>query len=754
MDPYSIVHNGILITFGRNEPKPATNRNDATARIVKRAAKKANITITPKSTTLKGTTPNAVKEVKAVKSTRRRTKPFNPSPIDELYEFYAFDRTTCDKCSAKCTEEHPVFGKKGSSHCISCTNLWEHLEAYEQMLKAARDVMCDQDHKTVERYLDATEDKIRDIVKNATDRDTRYMVHHALKCYCFTKSMHALLNLSQFDTDMIQITTILMRPSIISMFMADFYPWAVYHKSVMGESYEHFSIVCKGYWQAFDGAPVYQNNIMIHIDIPNIRDAKRFAKELTDVKYAHIVIGFDDSRSTLRTKYIMSCINVIGNAYLSAVAEKKDQICIVGQAYPGTMKYIYRSDKRRRIVQHTVRTSEIDLDQIDLRCEIIRAKSSNIDRNISEYRNKRLFAGLEEDTKLKRFYEIDHSVAKREDEEDLAIIIKGLVREKPPPPKTPEEAMDRAKQIAQNPVLNRVSSSRPPSYEEAKQHITDAGFEYVEYPVEIECFFKSIDRYLLAYYSTGIVQCIVCHEQSNTHSYGRCYKCAADSDTSTWLHETVGEVIKSLNIDRIGHARTMTDLISSQLNRTVCSEDHVLNEYYRQQSRRRNYVLIQIREVCNNLLTGEEFSASHQHYIDRMDGYKRKDHNFLFLCFLIEHRFTDYYTLLKFAMEYAFDDNNDMAIRRKRYDFYFVISYGEKKIPVCVEIDDRSHNSTDTKVIDAIKDQYCQDHDIKMFRIDIRQITTKENRRDVHGFFLKKYSFFLDDLGTFLSSLN
>lgn len=748
MDPNSITHEGIHITFGKNAPKPVTNRKDAIARIVDRVVKRSNIT----STTV-GVTPkevNAVIEEKAIKSIRRCTTSFNPSPINEVYEFYAFDRTVCDMCSVK----HTVFGKKGNSRCILCTNLWDHLEVYEQMLNAVMGVMRDQDHKTVEGYLDATNAQIRDIIKNAEDKDTRYIVQQELKCYCFFKSMYTLLNLSRSkaDTDIIPITTILMRPDIISMFLADFYPFATYRTSVIGESYKHLLIVCKGKLQDHNHTQIYENDIMFHIDL-NIRDAKRFAKTITDVKYTHIIIRFDDIRSTLRMKYIRSCINIVINAYLSAIIEKKDQICIVGQTYPGTMKYIYRSDKRRHIVQHTTRTSEIDWDQIDLRCEIIRTKHSNIDRNISEYRNKRLFAGLEEDTKLKRFYEIDHSAVKREDDEDIAIIIKGLVRDRPKLPKTQEEAKDRAKQIAQNPVLNRVSSSRPPSYEEAKQHITEAGFEYVEYPIEIECFFKIIDRYLLVYYSTGIVKCIVCYKQSNTHSYGRCHKCAVDSDTSTWLHETVGEVIKSLNIDRIGNARTMTDLISRQLNFAVCSEDHVLNEYYRQQSRRRKYVLIQIRDICNNLLTGEDISASHQHYIDNMDGRKRKDHNFLFLCFLIEYRFTDYYTLLKFAMEYAFDDD-DPAIRRKRYDFYFVISYGGKEIPVCVEIDDKSHDRPEALDSDVIKDLYCQDHGIKMFRIDIRQISKKKNKRDVHGFFLKKYSYFIDEFGTFLSSLN
>lgn len=141
-------------------------------------------------------------------------------------------------------------------------------------------------------------------------------------------------------------------------------------------------------------------------------------------------------------------------------------------------------------------------------------------------------------------------------------------------------------------------------------------------------------------------------------------------------------------------------------------------------------VILQVREKYK--LARVKYNELH--YIEMYSKVKM-DWNRYFLCFLIAHNFSKVFNIVAFESEKKY--------KNFRFDFWGIVIVDNEQKEFCIEIDDKSHNSNKAKKKDICKNEYCNDENILLFRIDTRGLPNDCDK--IYSFFLEKYNIFVND---------
>lgn len=131
---------------------------------------------------------------------------------------------------------------------------------------------------------------------------------------------------------------------------------------------------------------------------------------------------------------------------------------------------------------------------------------------------------------------------------------------------------------------------------------------------------------------------------------------------------------------------------------------------------------------------GYQFDICYNNFHNRLNRYIKlnKDNND-YHCGVhtAEEIIRDYLTELAvpFKREFTFDDCRGQKGRLMRFDFCLYFTEPEKRM--IIEIDERHHKSSvKVQQRDEIKNQYCEQHNIPMLRIEDKDVLNSENYKD------------------------
>lgn len=584
--------------------------------------------------------------------------------VNNLYNFYNLNNDTCNRCN---NYNNIVFGSGEESYCTICVKVLDRFNEYTKIIEDVKKVITYDKSDKLKMYINNLSSNMYYYFKDYDNMlKSKHNILQKIKYYCFHKTINAIISGCK-DTH-----TFFMRCDILSLFDAGFYEIIRLDDFIIGYNFSYISFISTGCWK--DDRGIIKKNIIISIDKDNFKQNK---------KHVELYINFDYHKSALRDKFINSCSESIYNTLCLCIMDGKSRKTIVNQVYQKHNKCYNNYDdsynhKNKNILPHIER-----IDETDWREKSAKSKIESVNIFNCEMKTFIIHEKMRENNMDLSLYEIPDIIKNSynyETDNDYKIT----------------ERTDEENKILLDHIIN---------------------YDYNEHTDDNIYFLESVDKFIHKYYSTGIITCSVCNQRTIINITGKCLKCMfIGNNTSLLINTGINSVINSLTTLDINDPECLYNAISGDmLTYIIASNDVILNEYYRLRRRKQNHVLIYIIDEINKIFFKKDYPSSHQHYINHYSSIsKRTDYNDYFLCLFIENKFSEKYNI------YHFESEKTIKIDFKiyRYDFYFVFGGND----FYVEIDDPSHILKHNIKKDILKNNYCNDNNIKLFRINIFNI--------------------------------
>ena len=253
-------------------------------------------------------------------------------------------------------------------------------------------------------------------------------------------------------------------------------------------------------------------------------------------------------------------------------------------------------------------------------------------------------------------------------------------------------------------------------------------------------FLISIDDFMYRWFSNYRNKCISCNINVKINYYGECNKCAFLRKEYNIIKSEYKNIIEAIN--KLPISNYFIDVLQDIYDKTLIlrKSNNIFDyEKYKKSINKKSIlgnVLLLYMKKCNNSL-----------YIKK---YENINHT-IKLEFLYCKKYWNSIMNLMF-IELNIENQLNIIIKREikfknYYRFFDFVVYKNNKECLIIEIDDRSHDNLIGKKSDKIKNQICNENNLKIFRFSIRDY---EYGILNYNTFLDRFILFIQELKSYL----
>ena len=243
-------------------------------------------------------------------------------------------------------------------------------------------------------------------------------------------------------------------------------------------------------------------------------------------------------------------------------------------------------------------------------------------------------------------------------------------------------------------------------------------------------FLQQLSSWIKKYYGTIEMICSICNTKISSLYLSCCSECYINNNVEiSTIRYDIENIVNKYEIDDVvGVLGTIDDMIKNNIGK---ESDNIVEHTYLIYQKKNQNICLKLASMYIKVKYGHvRVHGSYSHYFNKYnpENNRIKTHySYYFICLMIDNDFGN-----KFDLEYF---SAEIPLYDKRYDLGGKIN----NILFMIEIDDTSHDTDHGRENDIIKQSYCDNNGIKLFRINIRELN---NCDDKYEFLLDRYKQF------------